>query len=93
MQPRDRRNDCRGDRTERDERVYNQREAELKDRVDRRRLRIVYAAEAELSVLEREVASFRSQMSALDRALSEPNIEIDVECVVPEVSVGEEIGA
>mgnify|MGYP002639340822 CR=1 FL=1 len=76
-----------------EERVYNQREAELKDRVDRRRLRIVYAAEAELSVLEREVASFRSQMSALDRALSEQNIEIDVACVVPEVSVGEEIGA
>ena len=73
-----------------EERIYNEREAELKDRVDRRRVRVVYAAEAEASVLESELAIFRSQMQALERALGESAIEVDTECVVPEVSVGEE---
>lgn len=72
-----------------EERVYNQREAELKDRVDRTRLRVVYAAAAEGRLLERRVALFRSQMRTLDRAHSENEIEIDAECVVPEVSATE----
>jgi ferredoxin len=76
-----------------EERIYNEREAELKDRVDRRRVRIVFAGEAERPTIEAEVALFRSQMKALDEALSEQEIEIDVECVVPEVSVAQEVGA
>ena len=74
-----------------EERIYNEREAELKNRVDRRRLRIVYAGEGERATIESELALFRSQMKALDKALSEQDIDIDVECVVPEVSVAEEI--
>ncbi len=68
-----------------EERIYNQREAELKDRVDRARLRVVYAAAAEGRRLERHVALFRSEMQALGRAHSENEIEIDAECVVPDV--------
>lgn len=72
-----------------EERLYNQREAELKDRVDRRRLRVVYAAEDEGAILEESVAVFRSQVKALGRALKEQTIEIDTVCEPPEVSVAE----
>ncbi len=72
-------------------RLYEGREAELKDRVDRRRLRVVYAAEAELPLLQPRVERFRAQMRALGRALGERTIEIDTTCDVPEVSVAEEV--
>lgn len=70
-----------------EERVYEQREAELKDRVDRRRIASVYAAEAESSKLTAEVELFRSRVQSLDRALGETSIRIDTLCETPEVSV------
>ena len=73
-----------------EERLYNQREAELKDRVDRRRLRVVYASEYERAELEKAVAFFRAQVGSLDRALSEQAIRIDTTCDPPVVSVAEE---
>ena len=73
-------------------RVYNQREAELKDRVDRRRVRIVYAGEGEATRLASEVELFRRQVVALDRALGESEFEVDALCEPPEVSVAEEVG-
>ena len=73
-----------------EERLYDQREAELKERVDRRRLRVVNAAEAEGRLLVREIDTFRTQVRALGRALAETAIEVDTLCETPEVSVGEE---
>ena len=73
-----------------EERVYNQREAELRDRVDRTRIRVVHAAEGEPKLLEECLALFRSQVRALARLLPEKEIAIDAECVVPEVPAGEE---
>lgn len=70
-----------------EERLYNQRAAELKDRVDRRRLRVVHAGERERVVVESAVARFNSEVRALDRALGEARIEIDPVCDVPLVSV------
>ena len=74
-----------------DERVYNQREAELKDRVDRRRLRIVHAAEGEASRFLPELETFRSQMANLGRAVGEVEAEsgivIDTLCDPPVISV------
>ncbi|MBT8488237.1 MAG: hydrogenase iron-sulfur subunit [Gemmatimonadetes bacterium] len=74
-----------------DARVYDGREAELKDRVDRTRIRVVHAAEAEGRVLAESLALFRSQIGALDRALSERAIELDTTCEQPAVSVAEEV--
>lgn len=73
------------------ERLYEGREAELKDRVDRTRLRLVYAAEAEVGVLTEAVERFRAQVRALDRALTEQTIEIDTTCEQPALSVAEEV--
>ncbi len=73
-----------------EERLYNQREAELKDRVDRRRLRVVYASEYERAELKKAVALFRVQVGSLDRALSEQTIRIDTTCDPPAFSVAEE---
>lgn len=73
------------------ERLYEGREAELKDRVDRIRVRLVYAAEAEGAVLTEAVDRFRAQVRALDRALTEQAIEIDTTCEQPVVSVVEEL--
>ena len=76
-----------------EQRIYEGREAELKDRVDRTRLRVFHAAEAERSALAGEVERFRSQMGALDRALTERDSEIaiDTKCEPPEVSVLDEV--
>ena len=69
-----------------EERLYNQREAELKERVDRTRLRVIHASEGERQVVERAVARFQREIRSLDRALSESAIDIDVECDTPVVS-------
>ncbi|MDX1646567.1 MAG: hydrogenase iron-sulfur subunit, partial [Longimicrobiales bacterium] len=73
-----------------EERLYEGREAELKDRVDRTRLRVAYAGEGERRRLEAEVERFGSQIRALERALEEQVIDIDTSCDRPVVSVVEE---
>jgi len=70
-------------------RLYEGREAELKDRVDRARLRIVHAAEGEGAELTARVERFRAQVRALERALTEQTIRIDTACDPPVVSVTE----
>jgi coenzyme F420-reducing hydrogenase delta subunit len=66
-----------------EERMYEGREAELKDRVDRTRFRVAYVAEREASILEAEVSRFRAQTAALDRATAERTIKIDTACEPP----------
>lgn len=75
-----------------EERVHHEREAELKARVDRRRVRIAYAGEAEPLRLFADLQAFRAEVAALHAAEAEEDIEIDVECETPEVSVAEEVG-
>ncbi|MDP3910216.1 MAG: hydrogenase iron-sulfur subunit [Gemmatimonadales bacterium] len=48
-----------------EQRVYHDREAELQERVDRRRVRIVAAAAAEAEVLLTAIARFRQDIAAL----------------------------
>lgn len=74
-----------------EERLYEGREAELKDRVDRARLRVTYAAEQEGALLAEALALFRSQVGALDRATAERAIEIDTECEPPAVALAGEV--
>lgn len=75
-----------------EERLYHGREAELKDRVDRRRIRVVHTAEAEGGLLAAELLAFRDHVQSMRSGTPEPEEEIviDTECEVPEVSVAEE---
>jgi coenzyme F420-reducing hydrogenase delta subunit len=63
-----------------EERVYHGREAELRDSVDRRRIRIVYAGEGERRVVLSALAEFRRDVAELDNVVGEDGIEIDTEC-------------
>jgi ferredoxin len=63
-----------------EERVYAGREAELRESIDRQRLRVVHAGEAERGVVLRALAELRLTVAALDRARREESIEIDTEC-------------
>lgn len=76
-----------------EERVHHGREAELKSRVDRRRLRIVYAAAYETGRLARELEAFRAGLRSLGSTAAEEAIDIDTLCETPEVSVAEEVKA
>lgn len=75
------------------ERMYHGREAELQERVDRRRVRIVHAAEAETLLVAAEVARLRDHVTTLEAAESEEAIILDPMCEVPEVSVAEEVAS
>ena len=70
-----------------EERVHHDREAELKARVDRKRLRITFAALAERKVIVAELEDFRREVRAMAAATIEEEIGIDAECETPEVSV------
>jgi ferredoxin len=63
-----------------EERLYRGREAELQERVDRRRVRVVYAAEAERGVVLAALAAFREELASLVRAAAEPDPAVDREC-------------
>jgi ferredoxin len=74
-----------------EERVYHGREAELKERVDRARVRIAHAAEGEPLRVAAELEAFRTEIAAMERTSAEEDINIDLLCEVPEVSVAEEV--
>ena len=71
------------------ERVYHQREAELQERVDRRRLQVVHASGRELAELDGALAGFRRQLAALEAATREENIDIMSLCEIPEIPAAE----
>ncbi len=66
------------------ERLYHGREAELRESLDRRRLRVVHAGEAERDVVLEALSSFREALAGLERAEREPEVEIEIECTPPE---------
>jgi len=76
-----------------EERMWNGREAELKPRVDRARVRIAYAAEGESIRLLGELNAFRAELTDLGAAEAEASIDIDTLCEVPDVSVAEEVSS
>ena len=71
-----------------EERLYHDREAELKARVDRRRVRVVYAAAGEGAVVRDALAVFRRDLAALDRAEGEGDIDLVAECEQAAVGAG-----
>ena len=62
-----------------EERLYNDREAELKSRVDKRRVRVTYAAQRERYLVREALTVFRSDISAIERT-AEVDVDIDVAC-------------
>lgn len=65
-------------------RLFQEREAELRDRVDRRRVRLVYAAAGERAVVRAALAAFRADVASLDTATAEPDLDIERLCELAE---------
>lgn len=62
------------------ERVYNDREAELQPRVDKRRVRLVRLAASELGEARREIARFRADLTELAPPPAEVDVKLSFEC-------------
>ncbi len=63
-----------------EQRLHHGREAELRESIDRRRLRITYAGEGEGSRVRRDLADFRRDTAALARPDREDAIDLASEC-------------
>jgi coenzyme F420-reducing hydrogenase delta subunit len=63
-----------------EDRVYHGREAELKPRVDRRRVRLIEAMPGGWIAAAAELRAFRRELSALTPSTAESRIEIDTHC-------------
>jgi hypothetical protein len=62
--------------------MYNDREAELRSRVDRRRVAIVYAAEGEADLVVSAAARLKERASSIGDISAEGEPTIDEECEV-----------
>ena len=65
------------------ERLFNEREAELKARVDRRRVRVAHASLHDGRALETALHDFGRALARLDAPAGEDGIEVDTECELP----------
>ena len=63
-------------------RLFDGREAELQDRVDRRRVRMVQAGLGGRGTVERALQELRDEIRALETREAEAHIELDTECLV-----------
>jgi coenzyme F420-reducing hydrogenase delta subunit len=63
-----------------EERLHHGREAELQERVDRRRVRVAYAGLGERAQLLRTLAAYRDEVAALEVAEGETDIDLGIEC-------------
>lgn len=66
------------------ERVYNDREAELQPRVDKRRVRIVSLATSEVGRAVAALTDFRAEVDAIGPVVPEADVRIELECEVPD---------
>lgn len=62
------------------QRMAGEREAELKERVDRRRVHLVYAAEAEGAALRAELDAFRRRLAVLGLASAADDVDLRALC-------------
>jgi ferredoxin len=63
-----------------EQRLFHDREAELKPRVDRRRVRLAYAAEGERATVHAALAAFRAEVRRLEETAAEREIDLVREC-------------
>ncbi|GMV05797.1 MAG: hypothetical protein AMXMBFR53_20740 [Gemmatimonadota bacterium] len=73
-----------------EERLFHGREAELKERVDRRRVRVTYAGQGEVLRLAAALSAYRADLASLEAARADEVLEVEAVCEAPEVSVAEE---
>jgi coenzyme F420-reducing hydrogenase delta subunit len=67
-----------------EQRLYHEREAELRERVDRRRVRLVYASAGERGVVRAAIQELQETLATLATASPERDIDLDRLCEVPE---------
>jgi len=70
-----------------EQRLFHDREAELQARVDRRRVRLLFAAEHERSIVAEALLRFRDDVAAIGSTAPEDDVRIEAECDL-EGSVG-----
>lgn len=68
------------------ERLFNEREAELKARVDRRRVRVAYASFHDRHALRAALDDFSRALARVDAPTAEAGIEVDTECELAETA-------
>jgi len=66
-----------------EQRLFHDREAELQPRVDKRRVRVVFAGEAERGAVREALAGFRHDLAALGPPAAEVAPEVGAECEAP----------
>ena len=62
------------------ERMYRGREAELQERVDRRRVRIAHADAHDAAGTRRAIVAFAAELAQLDAPAHAPSLDVDVVC-------------
>lgn len=62
------------------DRMFHEREAELKGRVDRRRVHVAHAAAYDIPAARAALRVLAARTNALDRATAEPEVELDLLC-------------
>lgn len=65
-----------------DQRLFHEREAELQERVDRRRVRLVFAGRGDRAVVAAAVTQLRAEIEALAAAAAEVDLDVVRECDV-----------
>ncbi len=65
-----------------EQRMFHGREAELMERVDRRRVKVVWASAAERGVVRHALAAFQAEVAALDAAPPESDPDVSRDCDV-----------
>ena len=66
-----------------EERMFHDREAELQERVDRRRVALAHASFAERATAHRALTGFRDRVAAIEHATSEEDFDLLRLCDVP----------
>ena len=66
-----------------EQRVFHEREAELQERVDRRRVRLVHAGLGEPKLLRQALAQFRRDLLRLGAVAAEAEVDVGGECTTP----------
>jgi coenzyme F420-reducing hydrogenase delta subunit/NAD-dependent dihydropyrimidine dehydrogenase PreA subunit len=72
-----------------EERLYHDREAELKARVDRRRVRVAYAGSGERATVRAALTEYEGDIATLDAARAEERVDLDFECEAPAAEAAE----
>ncbi len=67
-----------------EQRLYHEREAELRERVDRRRVRLIHASAGDRKLVRTAIRELRAAVETLEAASAERDIDLERLCEVPE---------